>query len=102
MAEQHRVRLTKDDDYYCPVDGCDKRCRSPITLKRHYTEKGPHEVEEMLDAGIAVWFYRTNAHTMVEDTIAWLVERGYVTPKVPSERPAVVDADDESADDDIF
>ena len=85
--EQIRVQLGRHLDYVCAVEGCDKHCRSPITLKRHYTEKGPHEVEEMLDAGLAVWHLRKNTFAMVEDTVAWLVQSGYVRHEDPSKRP---------------
>ena len=36
-AQQTRVQMHKDGKgYYCPVKGCPKKCKSPLTLKRHY------------------------------------------------------------------
>ena len=52
-AQQTRVQMhKKGDEYYCPIKGCTKKCRSPLTLKRHYYETGPHSVEELLQAGL--------------------------------------------------
>ena len=67
--------MHKDEtDYYCPVIGCEKRCKSPITLKRHYTESGPHRIEELLRAGIPAWFYLLNTECFVNDTGKWLTK----------------------------
>ena len=83
-AQQTRVQLDKDgDEYFCPVKGCTKKCRSPLTLKRHYYETGPHSVGELLQAGLPVWFYRGNTELVVDTTLNWLIKEGYVQHKRP-------------------
>lgn len=89
--------------YFCPVDGCTKKWKSSVTLKKHYSEVGPHQVEEMLDAGLPVWFYRKNSKPMVEDTLDWLIDKGYMQHDDPKKRPKVEDAyEEESEKEDIF
>ena len=73
----------KGSDYFCPVDGCEKKCKSATTLRRHYQDGKQHTVEEMLEQGLAVWFYRENSKSMVKQTLRWLVDRGYVQRKSP-------------------
>ena len=68
----------KESDYFCPVDGCGKTCKSAATLRRHYQDVKLHSVEEMLEQGLPVWFYRENSRSMVRHTLRWLVERSYV------------------------
>ena len=90
-------------EYFCPVLGCGKRCKSPMTLKKHYAAVGLHQVTEMLDQGLPVWFYRENTKPMVTDTLEWLLKRGYVQHTDPKKRLAVEHAcEEESGDDDIF
>ena len=84
----HRNR----NDYYCPVDDCGKKCKSAATLRRHYQDVKLHSVEEMLEQGLPVWYYRRNTRAMVKDTLDWLVDRGYLQHRNPKRRP-VVDED---------
>ena len=73
----------KGKEFYCPVAGCDKKCRQPITLKRHYSQTGPHSVEELLEAGLPAWFYRGSTELVVNATLDWLIKEGYVQHKRP-------------------
>ena len=76
--------MHKDGDkYYCPVKGCTKKCKSPLTLKRHYKESGTHSVAELLQAGLPAWFYRGNTELVVDTTLDWLIKEGYVQYKRP-------------------
>ena len=91
------------DQYYCPVIGCNKKCKSHITMKTHYSVDGPHQVEEMLEQGLPVWFYRKKTKHMVLDTLEWLLERGYVQHKEPKKRAKVEAAyEEESEEEDLF
>ena len=89
--------------YFCPVTGCGKKWKSRDTLKKHYSLDGPHKVEQMLDRGLPVWFYRQSDKHEVEDTLEWLKDRGYVQHEDPKRRTTVEAAyEEESGDDDIF
>ena len=78
-------------DYYCPVDDCGKKCKSAATLRRHYQDVKLHSVEEMLEQGLPVWYYRKNTRAMVKDTLDWLVGTGYLQHRNPKRRPVVVE-----------
>ena len=102
--EQHRVQMHKTGDtYYCAVIGCDKKCKTTITMAKHYADTRIHQVDVMLDVGLPVWFYRKNDKRMVSDTLDWLLEMGYVQQK-DQKKPATDDEDweEESGEDDIF
>jgi len=63
----------KDKDYFCPVEDCTtERLNDRDRLRRHLKDESLHSIEELLEAGVEAWMYRSSQQGMIRTCKTWL------------------------------